>query len=121
MRAEHVQADELWAKLVARKVWVAMALAVESRLWLGGVISRRRDGALITALVQGVRRCLASLAVLVCVDGLASYVSAFRKVFRHKARTDRGGYALVIDPGLLIGQVIKRYSGRRLTEVEKVQ
>ena len=117
VRAEHIQADELWAKMVARKVWVAMALAVESRLWLGGVISRRRDGVLITALVQGVRRCLASLAVLVCVDGLASYVSAFRKVFRHKIRTQRGGYALVVEPGLLIGQVIKRYSGRRLTEV----
>jgi hypothetical protein len=67
--------------------------------------------------VQGVRRCLASLAVLVCVDGLASYVSAFRKVFRNKIRTQHGGYALVVEPGLLIGQVIKRYSGRRLTEV----
>jgi transposase-like protein len=115
--AEHIQADELWAKMVARKVWVAMAMAVESRLWLGGVISRRRDGVLITTLVQGARRCLASLAVLVCVDGLASYVSTFRKVFRHKVRTERGGYALVVEPGLLIGQVIKRYSGRRLTGV----
>jgi len=115
--AQHIQADELWAKMVARKVWVAMSMAVESRLWLGGVISRRRDGVLITTLVQGIRRCLASLAVLVCVDGLASYVSAFRKVFRHKVRTERGGYAWVIDAGLLIGQVIKRYSGRRLAEV----
>jgi transposase-like protein len=117
VHAEHIQADELWAKLVARKVWMAMAMAVESRLWLGGVLSRRRDGALITAVVQKVRACLASLAVLVCVDGLASYVSAFRTVFRHKVRTARGGYALVVGPGLLIGQVIKRYSGRRLTAV----
>jgi transposase-like protein len=113
--AEHIQADELWAKMVARKVWMAMAIAVDSRLWLGGRI--RRDGALITAVVQGVRRCLASLAVLVCVDGLASYVSSFRKVFRHKVRTPRGRHALVVEPGLLIGQVIKRYSGRRLTAV----
>src|SRR5215208_6282628 len=35
----HVQADELWVKLVGRKVWLAMAMAVPSRLWLGGVIS----------------------------------------------------------------------------------
>ncbi len=115
--AQHIQADELWAKMVARKVWMAMAMAVDSRLWLGGRISRRRDGALITAVVQGVRRCLTSLAVLVCVDGLASYVSSFRKVFRHKVRTPRGRHALVVEPGLLIGQVIKRYSGRRLTAV----
>jgi hypothetical protein len=115
--AEHIQADELWAKMVGRKVWMAMAMAVDSRLWLGGLISRRRDGALITAVVQGVRRCLARLAVLVCVDGLASYVSSFRKVFRHKVPTPRGRPALVVEPGLLIGQVIKRYCGRRLAAV----
>ncbi len=33
-----VQADELWVKLVGRRVWLALALAVPSRLWLGGVI-----------------------------------------------------------------------------------
>jgi len=31
----HVQADALWVKLVGRRVWMAMALAVPSRLWLG--------------------------------------------------------------------------------------
>lgn len=34
----HVQADELWVELVGRKVWMALALAVPSRLWLGGAI-----------------------------------------------------------------------------------
>ena len=29
---QHVQADELWVKLVGRWVWLAMALAVPSRL-----------------------------------------------------------------------------------------
>jgi hypothetical protein len=52
VQAAHVQADELWAKMVARKVWMALALAVETRLWLGGRISRRRDGAVITAPVR---------------------------------------------------------------------
>ena len=33
---QHVQADELWVKLVGRRVWQAMAIAVPSRLWLGG-------------------------------------------------------------------------------------
>lgn len=46
-----VQADELWVKMVGRKVWMAMAIAVPSRLWLGGAISPHRDLALITALV----------------------------------------------------------------------
>ena len=61
----------------AGRLWMAMAMAVPSRLWLGGVISPRRDLALITAVVRMVRSCARSLAILVCVDGLASYVTAF--------------------------------------------
>ena len=75
--------------MVGRKVWMAMAMAADSRLWLGGVISRRRDGALITALVVKVKACLTSLAVLVCVDGLASYVTASWRAFREKLYTGR--------------------------------
>jgi hypothetical protein len=48
---QHVQADELWVKLVGWRVWMAMAMAVPSRLWLGGVISPHRDLVLITTLV----------------------------------------------------------------------
>ena len=88
---QHVQADELWVKLVGQRVWQAMAMAAPSRLWLGGVISPQRDTTLITALVQQVRACAASLAILVCVDGLASYVTAFLRVFREPVRTGRRG------------------------------
>ena len=118
---QHVQADEMWVKVVGRKLWMAMALAVPSRLWLGGVVSRRRDGKLIAAVVRLVRSCASSLAMLVCVDGLASYVTAFVKGFRHKlTRNGRAGrLRLLIEPGLLIGQVIKRYGGRRLVGVTR--
>jgi transposase-like protein len=117
---QHVQADELWVKLVGRRVWMAMAMAVPSRLWLGGVISPQRNSALITALVQLVRSCAGRLAILVCVDGLASYVTAFRRVFRHPMRTGhRGRPRLVREPGLLLGQVVKRYVHRRVVNVER--
>src|SRR3954466_15030203 len=72
----HVQADELYAKVVGRRLWMAMAMAVPSRLWLGGVVSARRDLGLITTVVQMVRRAAKGTAFLVCVDGLASYVTA---------------------------------------------
>jgi transposase-like protein/uncharacterized membrane protein (UPF0136 family) len=116
---QHVQADELWVKMVGRKLWMAMAMAVPSRLWLGGVLSRRRDGKLLAAVVRMVRQCARSLAMLVCVDGLAGYVRAFVKGFRHaQPREGRPGRRrLLVEPGLLIGQVIKRYSGRRVVEV----
>src|SRR4051812_47390739 len=45
----HVQADELYVKAVARRAWMAMAMAVPSRLWLGGGVSQRRGLALIMA------------------------------------------------------------------------
>ena len=34
----HVQADELYIKAVVRRFWMALAMAVPSRLWLGGSI-----------------------------------------------------------------------------------
>jgi transposase-like protein len=115
---KHVQADEMWVKLVGGRVWMALAMAVPTRLWLGGVISPQRDLALITSLVQIVRRCGQSLAILVCVDGLASYVSAFVKVFRQPVRTGkRGRPRLVLEEGFMLGQVIKRYAGRRVVSV----
>lgn len=118
---QHVQADELWVKVLGRRLWMAMALAVPSRLWLGGVVSRHRDGQLIAAVVRMVRSCARSLAMLVCVDGLASYVTAFVQGFRHKLPREgrRGRPRLLVEPGLLIGQVIKRYRGRRVVEVTR--
>ena len=90
-------------------------MAAPSRLWLGGVLSPQRDKALITALVQQVRACASSLAILVCVDGLASYVTAFQRVFREPVRTGRRGRPpLLVEPGLLMGQVVKRYAQRRV-------
>ncbi len=114
----HVQADELWVKLVGRKVWLAMAMAVPSRLWLGGVISPHRDGALIRRLVERVRACARRLDILVCVDGLSSYVTAFRRGFRVPLRTGRPGRPrLVLPDGFLLGQVVKQYAKRRVTGV----
>ena len=118
--AQHVQADELWVKRVGGKLWQAMALAVPSRLWLGGVLSPTRDLALSTGLVRQVRAAATSPAILVCVDGLASYVTAFRRVFRRPERTGRVGRPRPVPGGgLLLGQVVKRYAQRRVAAVEQ--
>lgn len=44
---------------------------------------------------------------------------AFLRVFRHQVPVPRGCPRLVVEAGLLIGQVIKRYSGRRVREVTR--
>jgi transposase-like protein len=117
---QHVQADELWVKLVGQRVWMALALAVPARLWLGGAISPQRDRALITALVQQVRACARRLDVLVCVDGLSSYVTVFRRVFRDPVRTGRRGRPrLVLAAGFQLGQVVKQYAQRRVVSVRQ--
>jgi transposase-like protein len=116
----HVQADELYVKAAARRLWMAMAMAVSSRPWLGGVISPRRDPTLILAVVRMVRRAARSLPLLVCVDGLASYVTAFTRVFRDPVRTGRAGRPrLVPTAGLLLGQVIKHHAGRCLVGITR--
>jgi transposase-like protein len=117
---QHVQADELWVKLVGQRVWMALALAVPSRLWLGGALSPHRDLVLITGLVQQVRACARRLDLLVCVDGLASYATAFRRVFRTPVYTGRRGRPrLVLGAGFLLGQVVKQYAKRRVVRVKQ--
>ena len=116
----HVQADELYVKTVAGRLWMAMAMAVPSRLWLGGVVSPKRDPALILTVVRMVRSAARSLAILVCVDGLASYVTAFARVFRDPVRPGRRGRPrLVATAGLLLGQVVKHHTGRCVVGVTR--
>jgi hypothetical protein len=48
-------------------VWIAMAVMVSTRLWLGGEISPRRDKALIEALVGRIRAIALCRPILVAV------------------------------------------------------
>lgn len=111
----HVQADELWVKLRRGRVWQALALAVSSRLWLAGQISATRDQALIDRLVQQVRASLAHGHVLVCVDGLASYVTAFQQTFLERTQALGAGlWQLALPSGFRLGQLVKAHRRRRL-------
>jgi len=115
----HVQADELYAKCQGGRSWMAMAMAVPSRLWLGGVCSPVRNLQLIQRLVNMVRLAwLPGKVLLICVDGLASYPTAFWRAFREKVLTGRRGRPAFRLPSCVwLGQVIKKHSGRRLLEV----
>ena len=115
---EHVQADEIRVKAQGQVLWLAMALMVRTRLWLGGVISPQRDRHLIGRLAQQIRACALCRPLLICVDGLAAYVSALRNTFRSPLPTGRRGRpALISWPDLFIGQVVKRYQCRRVVAV----
>ena len=116
----HVQADEIRVKLANKVVvWMAMALQVSTRLWLGGVLSVHRDQRLIDRLAARVKACALPRPLLLATDGLASYPSAWKKAFRTPVYTGkRGRPSRLAWPGLVIGQVIKRHRAKRLVEVD---
>lgn len=115
---EHVQADELRIRIVGGVLWLASALSVGSRLWLGGVVQVRRDRGLIRSLLQRVRACGAFDALLLCTDGLSSYPKQALKAFREPLRTGKRGRPRLLSPeSLMVAQVIKRYSRRRVIGV----
>lgn len=115
-----VQADEICVRVCRGRVWQAMALAVPSRLWLGGDLSPTRDGALVAATLRRVAACAASTALLLCVDGFSAYVGAVRSVFRVAVHTGRRGRPrLVLPDTLLLAQVVKSHQGRRLVDVTR--
>ncbi len=114
-----VQADELRVRVVGGVMWLAGALAVESRLWLGGVVSMRRDRDLIRALLSRVRACGLVRAVLLCTDGLASYPKAAIHLFREPLHTPGkpGRPRLVLPEGVMVAQAVKRHAKRRVVGV----
>jgi transposase-like protein len=115
-----VQADELRVKKQGGIVWMALAMMVKTRLWLGGEVSEQRDLPLIRRLLKRVRRCAAQRPLLICTDGLVSYIRAIRETFRAPVHTGTGGR-----PRLrpwrngLIAQVVKRYERRRVVETDR--
>ena len=115
---QHVQADEIWVKAQGMVLWLAMAMQVGTRLWLGAVVSERRDRSLITELMQHVRACALCRPLLFCVDGLRAYVGAIQRTFREPLRTGQPGRPRLRPwDGIYIAQVIKQYQGRRVTGV----
>jgi len=113
-----VQADEIRVKMQALIVWVAMAIQVSTRLWLGATVSEHRDEALLTRLMQKVRACALCRPVLFCVDGFRAYVGAIHTVFREAVPTgNQGRPHLRPWDGIHIAQVVKQYAGSQVIGV----
>jgi len=110
-----VQADEIRVKTQQGVVWMAMALMVSTRLWLGGVVSPSRDRDLITRLVAIVAACAAFGPLLFVSDGLSTYVDAVRRAFRTRQGGTGGRPRLSVWPELAIAQVVKQYAGRAVS------
>jgi transposase len=116
---QQVQADELKVKLHKGVCWVAMALMVSTRLWLGGVVAESRDTSLIQRLVTQIKQMALCRSLLLAVDGFSAYVTAFQQAFRSPLpRFGRPGRPkLVAWSQVAIVQVVKR----RLTSAWQIE
>lgn len=109
MDLQQVQADEIKVKTQGKTIWMALAMMVSTRLWLGGVVSPRRDKKLIRKLAEQIRAVALCRPLLLAVDGLASYVTAFQKAFRTPVREGKlGRPRLHAWQEIAIVQVVKR-------------
>jgi transposase-like protein len=111
----HVQADEIRLKTQAGVLWMAMALMVTTRLWLGGALSPSRDRSLLERLLAIVAACASLGPLLFVTDGLTTYIDVVRRAFRSRQTGTGGRPRLVGWPDLVIAQVIKQYAGRAVT------
>jgi transposase-like protein len=105
-----VQADEIRVKTQGGTMWMALAMMVSTRLWLGGAVSPKRDKHLIRKLAGQVRQWALCRPILVAVDGLSAYLKAFRDAFRTPVKDTKGPGRprLWPWPDVAIVQVIKR-------------
>jgi transposase-like protein len=106
-----VQADEIKVRRQEGHFWMALALMVSPRLWLAGEVSVQRDMDLIQTLSDKIKGMALCRPLLLAVDGLASYVSAFRTSFRAalpNRKGENGRPKLVSWPNIFIVQVVKQ-------------
>lgn len=116
-----VQADELYVKTQYGAAWMATAMCVFSRLFLWGAVGVQRHSSLVQQVVVHVRAAARrGRAILWVTDGYRGWAEAIRQVFRDPLYTGRPGRpSLPLWPELHLVQVVKRYTARRLTAIER--
>src|SRR5215212_2613015 len=113
-------ADELRVKKQGGMVWMAMAMMVKTRLWLGGEVSEQRDLPLIRRPTERGSPGAAPRAPLFCTDGLRPSIRASRATCRDPMRTGTGGRPRLRPwRNVLIAHVVKRDERRRVVDTER--
>jgi transposase-like protein len=113
LELQQVQVDELKLKGQRVVVWVAMAIAVGSRLWLGAACSVHRDKHLAKRILTWVYDWAQHGALVISFDGWSAYPAMGRKVFREPRLTGRrGGPKRVLWPKLTLVQLVKTVQQR---------
>lgn len=120
MEVAQVQADEIRLKIQGMILWIAMAINVQTRFWLGAEVSEHRDWSLVHALALKVKAWSLCREMLVAFDGFAAYPSAFAAAFRSAIPTGKQGRPRLVEwPPLVFGRVIKQKIAGRLASIQR--
>ena len=84
------QADELRVKKQSGIVWMALAMMVKTRLWLGGEVSAQRDLPLIRRLSKRVKGAVRHGGPLDLYGWLGIRIRAMRETFRRSRAHGHG-------------------------------
>lgn len=104
----HVQLDEIKVRVQGGYLWLASALRVSTRLWLGGAVSHRRNRALLAEVVAQVKTVALCRPLLLAVDGLNIYLKVFQRAFRSSLPRQGGRWpGYIAWPGVVVVQVVK--------------
>ena len=118
-----IQADEICVNMQGgKKVWIATAMDVFSRLFIWGEVSYSRNRSLITRLMLKVRQATSSVkaTILFSVDGFSAYRKAIQKVFHTKLYTGCPGRPRHIPwPNIAIVQMVKTRRGYKLVHMTR--
>lgn len=106
---QQVQVDEIRLKMQQQVLWIAMALAVGSRLWLGAVCSLKRDKPLARQIITCVYTWARQLPLVISFDGWSAYPKACYRLFREPVLSGRvGAPRLQAWSCLSVVQLVKR-------------
>jgi hypothetical protein len=108
LNLQQVQVDEMWLRMQKQVLWLAMAVAVGSRLWLGAVCRPKRNKQLARQIVTCVYNWVKQRSLVISFDGWKVYYDVCLQTFSEPLYTGRkGGAPKKIWDGLTLVQVLK--------------
>jgi transposase-like protein len=90
---QQVQVDEIRLKMQHQILWIAMAMSVGSRLWLGAVCRVHHDKKLAKQIMTCIYNWAKQVPLIIAFDGWNAYPKACFKVFREPLFTGKVGAA----------------------------
>lgn len=112
---QQVQVDEIRLKMQRRVLWIAMALSVGSRLWLGAVCRVKRDKQLARQIMTCIYNWAKQVPLVIAFDGWNAYPTAAAFIFRETHLTGKvGGPRKRLWEELALVQLVKQEAGQWL-------